>query len=62
MIPIRPDKSEVVGLTSYARLADVVGPVDVVVIFRRPEAVLAHIEEAVAKHVDAVASAWSLES
>ena len=54
VIPIRPDRGEVIGLPTYARLADVAGPVDLVVIFRRPEAVLAHIEEAAAKHVEAV--------
>ena len=65
VIPIRPDGGDVGGLPAYARLADVAGPVDLVVIFRRPEAVLAHIEEAAAKHVEAVwlqPGVWSREA
>jgi predicted CoA-binding protein len=54
VIPIRPDGGDVAGLRTYATLADVTGPVDLVVIFRRPEAVPAHIDEAAAKQVAAV--------
>ena len=62
VIPIRPDRGEVAGLPTYSRLGDVAGPVDLVAIFRRPDAVVAHIEEAAAKHAEAVwlpPGAWS---
>jgi predicted CoA-binding protein len=65
VIPIRPDRVQVGGLPTYARLDDVGGPVDVVVIFRRPEAVTAHVREAIAKHAEAVwlpPGAWSREA
>ena len=65
VIPIHPDGGDVAGLPAYARLADVAGPIDLVVIFRRPEAVPAHIEEAAAKHVEAVwlqPGTWSREA
>jgi predicted CoA-binding protein len=54
VIPVRPDAGEVVGLPACSTLADISGPVDLVVIFRRPEAVPAHIDQAAAKHVDVV--------
>ena len=52
--PIRPDGAEVAGLRSYSSLADVAGQVDLVVIFRRPGAVPAHIDEAAARGIEAV--------
>lgn len=54
VIPIRPDHADVAGLPSYAALSDVGGPVDLVVVFRRADAVPAHIEEAAARHVEVV--------
>jgi uncharacterized protein len=54
VIPVRPDREEVAGMTSYAWLGDVPGPVDIVVIFRSAAAVVAHIQEAAAKTVEAV--------
>jgi predicted CoA-binding protein len=54
VIPVRPDRAEVAGLPTYARLADFGGPVDLVVIFQAPEAVVAHIEKSAAKHAEAV--------
>lgn len=65
VIPVRPDRSEVAGLPTYSRLGDIAGPVDLVVIFRRPDAVVMHIEEAAAKHAEAVwlpPGAWSPEA
>ncbi len=37
IIPVNPTYSTVMGLTCYASLADVPGPIDVVDVFRRPE-------------------------
>lgn len=54
VIPVRPDGADVGGLPASARLADIAGPIDLVVVFRRPEAVPAHIDEAAAKHVEVV--------
>ncbi len=54
VVPVRPDRARVSGLNTYAALRDVAGPVDLVVIFRRPDAVPAHIAEAAAKHAEAV--------
>ncbi len=65
VIPVRPDGREVAGLAASATLADVAGPVDLVVIFRRADAVPAHIEEAAAKHAQAVwlqPGVWSAEA
>lgn len=54
VVPIRPDRAQVGGLPTYARLSDFSGSVDLVVIFGRPEAVPAHIDEAASKRPDAV--------
>jgi predicted CoA-binding protein len=54
VIPVRADGADVAGLSASATLADVAGRIDLVVIFRRPEAVPAHIDEAAAKHVEVV--------
>ena len=62
VLPVRPDRCEVAGLATYAGLADIPGPVDLVVIFRASSAVPAHIEEAAAKHAETVwlaPGAWS---
>lgn len=65
VLPVHPDGGHVAGIAAYRRLADIPGAVDLVVIFRRPEAVPAHIEEAAAKHVEAVwlqPGCWSLDA
>ncbi len=54
VIPVRPDGDQVAGLRTYASLGDVAGPIDVVVIFRRPEAAPAHIDEAASRDVEVV--------
>jgi predicted CoA-binding protein len=54
VIPVCPDRGEIVGLQTYPTLADIPGPIDLVVIFRRQEAVPAHIDEAAAKQVEVV--------
>lgn len=65
VIPIRPDRAQVEGLPTFASLADVAGSVDLAVIFRRPDAVPAHIREAAAKRARAVwlpPGAWSRDA
>jgi predicted CoA-binding protein len=48
VIPVNPRESEVLGEKSYRTLADVPGHVDIVNVFRAPDAVPAIAEEAVA--------------
>jgi predicted CoA-binding protein len=54
VIPIRPDRATVEGLPTFATLEDVGGSVDLVMIFRRADAVVEHIREAAAKRAHAV--------
>ncbi len=49
IIPVNPNESSVLGEKAYASLDDVPAPVEVVVIFRRPEHVLAIVERAIRK-------------
>jgi predicted CoA-binding protein len=37
IIPVNPNHATVMGLTCYARLEDVPGPIDLVDVFRRPQ-------------------------
>src|SRR5262245_26846731 len=65
VIPVRPDRSSVGGLSTYAQLSDAGGQVDLVVIFRCPEAAVAHVREAAARHAEAVwfpPGVWSHEA
>jgi len=48
IIPVNPTVAAVLGERSYASVADIPEPVDVVDIFRKPEAVGPVIEEAIA--------------
>ena len=54
VIPVNPNVAAVLGEQAYPSLADVPVPVDLVDIFRRPEAVPAIVEAAIAKGVRAV--------
>lgn len=49
IIPVNPKISEALGEKAYASVRDIPGPVDVVDIFRRPEAVGPIVEDAIAK-------------
>lgn len=65
VVPVRPDRAMVAGLPTFASLDDFGVSVDMVVIFRRPDAVLAHIDQAAAKQANAVwlpPGAWSREA
>ena len=48
MIPVNPRETEILGQRSYPSLADIPEHVDVVDVFRQPDAVPAIAEEAVA--------------
>ena len=47
IIPVNPNLSEALGEKAYARLEDVPEPVDIVNIFRRPEAVEPIVDAAI---------------
>ena len=47
IIPVNPNITEVLGEKSYGRLEDVPEPVDIVNIFRRPEAVEPIVDSAI---------------
>ena len=48
VIPVNPGESEVLGQKAYASLQDVKEPIDIVNVFRRPEATPAIADDAVA--------------
>lgn len=47
IIPVNPEEKEVLGEICYPNLSSVPEPIDMVNIFRRPEYVMEHVEEAV---------------
>lgn len=49
-----PDVTEILGLPVYRRLVDVPGDIDIVNVFRRPEHILPHVDDIIAKHPRAV--------
>ncbi|WP_019629100.1 CoA-binding protein [Actinomadura atramentaria] len=54
IIPVHPDRKDVLGETAYASLADVPVPIDVVGVYRRSEFAGGVIDEAVAAGAKAV--------
>jgi uncharacterized protein len=54
VIPVNPRETEVLGQTSYASLLDVPVPVDIVNVFRAPDALPAIAREAVEIHAGAL--------
>jgi len=48
VIPVNPREETILGETSYASLSDIADPVDIVNVFRKPDAVPAIAAEAVA--------------
>jgi hypothetical protein len=54
VIPVNPRESEILGETSYATLLDVPVPVDIVNVFRAPDALPAIAREAVEIHAGAL--------
>lgn len=49
IIPVNPAETEVLGERAYARIADVPDAIDIVDVFRRPEAVPDVLEDALSK-------------
>lgn len=54
VIPVNPMLTELFGEKAYPDLAAVPGPVDIVDVFRRPEAVPEIVEQAIAKHAPVI--------
>jgi predicted CoA-binding protein len=54
VIPVNPNVDDIDGVKAFARLEDIPGPVDLVVIFRRSEEAEQHIDEALRKHARAI--------
>ncbi len=54
VIPIKPGVAKIHGQRCYQNLREVPGPIDLALIFRRPEEVLPIVEEAIAKGVKAI--------
>jgi len=54
IIPVNPNVAEILGEKSFASLKEVPGPVDIVNIFRKPEAVPEIVEEAILKGAKAI--------
>ncbi len=48
IVPVNPAVDEVLGLKSYACLADIPGHIDIVDIFRKPDAIPPIVKEAIA--------------
>ena len=49
-----PDATEILGRPVHRKVADVPGPIDVVDVFRRPQDVLGHLDDLLAKRPRAV--------
>lgn len=54
IVPVRPGVAEVLGQKAYARLADVPGRIDLVDVFRVPEAVDAIVDDCLALGIGAI--------
>ena len=54
IIPVNPHEKSVLNETCYPTLDDVPEPIEIVVIFRRPESVPEVVEAAIRKHVKVV--------
>lgn len=54
IIPVNPNEKEVLGEKAFGSLEEVPEPVEVVVIFRRPEFVPAVVESAIAKRAKVI--------
>jgi len=46
VLPVRPAQAEILGEKAYASLDDIAGPVDIIDVFRSPDQILPHAQEA----------------
>jgi hypothetical protein len=46
VLPVRPAQAEILGEKAYASLDDITGPVDIIDVFRSPDQILPHAQEA----------------
>jgi predicted CoA-binding protein len=49
-----PDATTILGRPVFRRVADIPGDLDLVVVFRRPQDIEAHVDDLIAKHPRAV--------
>jgi len=49
IIPVNPNSSEIMGMKSYARVSDVIEPVEIVDVFRKSEDILDVVRDVVQK-------------
>lgn len=54
VVPVNPQVDDVDGIKAYASLADVPGPIDLVVVFRRPSEAAHVIDAAIARRARGV--------
>lgn len=54
VVPVNPNATTVLGERAYPDLTALPAPVDMALIFRRPEAVEAHVEQAIALDIPVV--------
>jgi predicted CoA-binding protein len=54
IIPVNPRETEILGQRCYPSLRDVPQPIDIVDVFRDPQAVLPIVEDAIAVHAKVV--------
>ncbi len=54
IIPVNPKEKSVLGEKAYATLEDIPGPVEIVVVFRRPEFVPEVVERAIRKRAKVI--------
>ncbi len=59
IIPVNPSVPEILGEKSYAKLSDIPGKIDIVDVFRRPEAVPEIVDEVIALKLPVI---WLQES
>jgi predicted CoA-binding protein len=65
IVPVRADGQDIDGHKSYRSIEDIPGPIDLAIIYRRPEQAVQHIEEAARKGVETVwlpPGVWSREA
>lgn len=54
VVPVNPNIEEVDGIKAYAHLDEVPGPIDLVVVFRRPSEAVHVVDEAIARRARGV--------